>query len=400
MPDKKRLLVLASTYPRWHDDVEPGFVHELSRRLIDDFDVTVLCPHAKGAQKSEIMDGVNIRRYRYAPDDLETLVNNGGINGNLKKSPWKWLLVPGFLCSQLWCTLTLVRKMKPDVIHAHWIFPQGLIAVLTSIFSRELTIVITSHGSDFYMLQSTAWKPIRILVASRAQVITIVGKSMFDPANKQYPGVDIRLMPMGIDFERFSDFNNGWSRVKGRLLYVGRLIESKGLGFLIEATSKVKKEMPGVQLQIVGDGPCMEKFQKQANDLQLSDSILFEGSKANSELPEYYQKCDLFIAPFLKGNNGSQEGLGLVLIEALGSGCRVLSGKIDAAEDLGIENVDVRDVNKFSEKIINCLSINHDSDDFENSAIRNKAEECYSWNVVSSGYRDLFNDLIRCSKSL
>ena len=39
------LLTLASTYPRWRGDTEPGFVHELARRLVDQFDVTVLCPH-------------------------------------------------------------------------------------------------------------------------------------------------------------------------------------------------------------------------------------------------------------------------------------------------------------------------------------------------------------------
>ena len=46
---RRRLLVLASTYPRWPGDPEPGFVHELARRLTDRFDVTVLCPHAPGA---------------------------------------------------------------------------------------------------------------------------------------------------------------------------------------------------------------------------------------------------------------------------------------------------------------------------------------------------------------
>ncbi|HWS40411.1 MAG TPA: glycosyltransferase family 4 protein, partial [Arenimonas sp.] len=72
----------------------------MSRRLTDDFEITVLCPHAKGAKSYELMDGVKIHRYRYALDVQETLVNNGGINRNLKEKPWKWLLVAGFLLSQ------------------------------------------------------------------------------------------------------------------------------------------------------------------------------------------------------------------------------------------------------------------------------------------------------------
>src|SRR3546814_343096 len=90
---RPRLLITAPTYPRWPGDPEPAFVHELARRLIDRFEVTVLCPHAKGAAPEEILDGVRVVRYRYAPEHFEVLVNDGGIVTNLRHSPWKWLLV-------------------------------------------------------------------------------------------------------------------------------------------------------------------------------------------------------------------------------------------------------------------------------------------------------------------
>ena len=89
-----RLLVLASTYPRWQNETEPGFVHELSRRLADQFDVRVVGTHAPGALRDETMDDVEVRRFRYAPVRLQTLVSDGGIVSNLKRQPWKWLLVP------------------------------------------------------------------------------------------------------------------------------------------------------------------------------------------------------------------------------------------------------------------------------------------------------------------
>ena len=110
MTVRRRLLVLTSTYPRWPNDREPGFVHELCKRLTGDFDVTVLSPHASGAMVEEIMDGVSVRRYRYAPASWETLVNNGGIVTNLKRQPWKWLLVPGFLLVQAWAVWRLIRR--------------------------------------------------------------------------------------------------------------------------------------------------------------------------------------------------------------------------------------------------------------------------------------------------
>src|SRR5690606_6282774 len=89
------LLVLTSTYPRWAGDPEPGFVHELAKRLTDRFRVIVLGPHAPGAKTAEVLDGVEVIRYRYAPERMETLVNDGGIITNLRRSRWKYLLVPG-----------------------------------------------------------------------------------------------------------------------------------------------------------------------------------------------------------------------------------------------------------------------------------------------------------------
>ena len=97
------LLVLASTYPRRAGDHEPGFVHELCRRLAERFEVIALVPDAPGADASGMLDGVEVVRYRYAPHTLQTLVPNGGIVANLRAARWKWLLLPGFIIGQ-WCS--------------------------------------------------------------------------------------------------------------------------------------------------------------------------------------------------------------------------------------------------------------------------------------------------------
>ena len=125
--DKPGLLVLTTTFPRWAGDHEPPFVYELSRRLGDDFDITGLAPHAPGAQKDEIMDGIRVRRFRYAPDRLEKLAYDGGIPTRLRLYPWLALLLPSFLLAQIGAALQLVRERNPAVIHAHWLLPGGLI---------------------------------------------------------------------------------------------------------------------------------------------------------------------------------------------------------------------------------------------------------------------------------
>ena len=147
------LLVLASTYPRWLGDPEPGFVHELCKRLTDRFRVIALSPHAAGAPTREVMEGVLVLRYRYAPEVLETLVNDGGIVANMSRAPWKWLLLPGFLFGLLWSAWRVITRERPDVVHAHWLIPQGLvIGVLGVLDRRTPPFLATSHGADYLQL--------------------------------------------------------------------------------------------------------------------------------------------------------------------------------------------------------------------------------------------------------
>ncbi|HEX5339905.1 MAG TPA: glycosyltransferase, partial [Gammaproteobacteria bacterium] len=181
MSARPRLLVLTSTYPRWQDDPEPGFVHELSRRLTERFEVAVLAPHAAGAQTEEIMEGVQIHHYRYAPARLETLVSDGGIIANLQRKPWKWLLVPVFLLAQLWATRRLIRRWHPDVIHAHWLIPQGLLVTMLMSMNRQVSpFVVTSHGADLFALRAAPLVALKRFVIRHAAAITVVSRVMQD----------------------------------------------------------------------------------------------------------------------------------------------------------------------------------------------------------------------------
>ncbi len=71
MPKKTTLLVLASTFPRWKDDTEPRFVYDLCQRLMSEYEIIVLAPHAKNTKKQESFDGLTVIRYRYAPEKFE-----------------------------------------------------------------------------------------------------------------------------------------------------------------------------------------------------------------------------------------------------------------------------------------------------------------------------------------
>ncbi|MDT8410302.1 MAG: glycosyltransferase, partial [Wenzhouxiangellaceae bacterium] len=201
-----RLLVLSSTYPRSEHDPEPGFVHELARRLTDAFEVRVIGPHATGAALREQMDGVDITRFRYAPSKLETLVNDGGIVTNLKRNPIKWLLVPAFLFAQTWTTWQTIRTWRPDVIHAHWLIPQGLIVALLGRVSRKVPpFLVTSHGADLFALRFWPMPAVKRFVTRRAAAVTVVSQAMLKALEEQGISTEnATVQPMGVDLtERY-----------------------------------------------------------------------------------------------------------------------------------------------------------------------------------------------------
>lgn len=333
---RPRLLVLASTYPRWGGDTEPGFVHELARRLTDHFDVTVLCPHAPGAAERETLDGVDVHRYRYAPARLETLVNEGGIVANLKQRPWKWLLVPSFLAGLFWSYWRLLRCQRPQVVHAHWLLPQGAVAACARRLSTKAPpFVVTSHGADLFALRQAPLQAVKRFVIRHAHRVTVVSSAMTQTLEQLgAPMARVEVQPMGADLSERFRLDASTVRSPNELLYVGRLVEKKGVHHLLAAMPAIVRQRPGTRLTVVGGGPDQDKLRRQAADLGVTSCVEFLGPLPQSELPALYRRAAVFVAPFVRAASGDEEGLGLVSIEAAGCGCRLVLGDVPAVRSV------------------------------------------------------------------
>lgn len=335
--DKPNLLVLASTFPRWECDPEPAFVFELARRMTDQFHVTVLCPHAPGAKPAECREELQIIRYRYAPEFLETLVNDGGIVTNLRNSPWKALLVPGFLLSQAWWIWRLTRNDRMAVIHAHWLIPQGVAAILACAIGRrkKLPIIVTSHGADLFALHSRLMQWLKRSVFRRVAAATIVSDGMREKslALGVAPG-KLHLAPMGVDLSNRFTIDRTVVRSQNEILFVGRLVEKKGLIHLIQAMPAIIESNHQARLTVAGFGPELGKCRLLAMQLGISDRVHFLGAIEQVDLPRLYRRAAVFVAPFVEAAGGDQEGLGLVSIEALGCGCPVVVSEMAATKAL------------------------------------------------------------------
>lgn len=334
---RRRLLVLASTYPRWEGDHEPGFVHELCKRLVGRFDVTVICPASRGARRSEVMDGVRVKRFRYAPDKLQSLVNDGGISTNLRRHPWKYLLVPGFLLSMLAVTVIEVLRKRADTIHAHWLLPQGAVAALVlRLLPRKARLVVTCHGADLHGWRIWPFSAVKRWALRNADLVTVVSRAMLEEvqaiAGRVAP--PLCVAPMGVDLMKRFRPNHAVPRVAGRILFVGRLVEKKGLRYLIDAMPEILSRVPDAKLVIVGFGPEYDERRQQATCLGIDHAMQFMGAVPQAELPSLYRTASVFVAPFVEAEGGDREGLGLVLVEAAACGCPVVVGDVPAVHDV------------------------------------------------------------------
>ena len=402
---KKKLLVTTSTFPRWKNDTDPPFVYELSRRLAKHFDITVLTPNYPGALASEKMAGLQVHRFRYFFKKLELLAGSEGILPTLKKRPLFNLLVPFFLLGELLALLKLTRKTKPDIIHAHWILPQGFIAALAQKITG-VPYIVTTHGGDIYGMQGRLTTALKRYALHNAAHVTVVSKDIRQIIKQKF-GEDIltEVISMGVDSQLFHpgkkapSFRENYKISGPFLLFVGRLTEKKGARYLIEAMPAVLKNFPESKLLIIGTGELHQELILLSESLGLQDSVIFTGAIPNNELPEYFATADIFVGPSVTATGGDTEGFGLTFVEAAMSGCIVVASDVGGISDI-IEDektgylVRGKSPAAIADALCTILKQTNTLADM-GIAARQKMISQFDWQVIADQYAKVLNDKTR-----
>ncbi len=283
------------------------------------------------------MEGVLVYRFRYFFPFGETLAYNGGIVTNLKNSMLKWLLVPFFLISQFFHMIVLARKYDISLIHAHWVIPQGFLAVLCRrlrLLSKHIGILCTSHGGDLFSLQGGLLQYLKRFTFRHCDHATVVSSAMRDRLVSMGCSTrNVSIQSMGVDLtNRFIPDN---SAVKTRdIVYVGRLVEKKGVSTLIQSIKLLEEDYPELSVTIVGEGPDRSALERQCQQLGVDQQVEFLGALPNDRVPEIYQSAKIAVVPSIVAADGDQEGLGLVAVEALGCGCATVVSDLPALSDV------------------------------------------------------------------
>ena len=398
--NKRRLLVLASTFPSTAASHEPRFIADLCQHLSRQYSITVLTQSRKGAKRKESDHQVRIQRYRYATKSLELLSENGGIAGSLKANPWLIAIIPFMLSSLVLHLIYLLRKEKPEIIHAHWIFPQAYcVCIAQKISFTKIPVVCTSHGGDLYGLKGRFFNAIKNWTISQVQELAVVSSAMKTHVEASFPAYKglLHVLPMGVDLK--DKFSKASKREYSpySLLFVGRLVKKKGLKHLILCLKTLLESNSRYRLTIAGDGPERQALEKEAKKLGIDHAVNFLGGVESKKLPELYRSMHLSIFPFVQADDGDMEGLGLVMIEAMGCNCPVIAGDVPAIHDVITHGKTGLIGNPFNtdefSKLIAYATANSEVLDKISNSAHEYVHKNFSWEACAEGYHQLFKKI-------
>ena len=301
------VLFLTHSFPRSEGDAAGSFILRLAVALrAEDVNVRVVAPAGAGLPASEEMEGVSVERFRYAPRRFEKLAYTGNMANDVASSWTARLALVGFLGSDFVHSVRARRSFEPELVHAHWWFPNGVVGTWVSGLAR-IPLVTTLHGTDVRLARKVGVaKPLFGHVLKHSAAVTTVSKWLKEETEALVPGVHPSVAPMPVATNLFGP---GSSRDGQRLLFVGRLNDQKGAEHLVHALATMKT--PAASLDIVGDGPNREALKQLAQQLGVASRIRWHGQLSQSELPPLYQRAAAVVIPSI------DEGLGLVAVEAL-----------------------------------------------------------------------------------
>ncbi|MBN9693557.1 MAG: glycosyltransferase [Verrucomicrobia bacterium] len=211
----------------------------------------------------------------------------------------------------------LVRERGIHLLHAHFATTATSVAHAAARFA-QIPYTFTAHAKDIFH-ESASDADLERKLAGAARVITVSDfnvrflRDKFGPAASQ-----VRRLYNGLDLSRF---NYTSPRERSRhIVAVGRLIEKKGFGILLEACARLAQQRVPFTCELIGGGELESALQRQIRELGLNHQVRLTGPLPQSEVIERVRSAAVFAAPCVVGADGNADGLPTVLLEAMALG--------------------------------------------------------------------------------
>lgn len=325
-----RILFVAHTYLRWSGDRAGAQVYRFAVEAIArGHQVLVVAPHAAGAKEGpEVLDGVEVHRFRYASDVRERIGYRGAVGESLSLAAITAL--PLYLLRFRAAVERAVADFAPDVVSVHWWAPGAL-----ATGGVRTPVAVTCHGSDVRLLGQSAL--VRLLgrrVLGGVAGLSGVSQLMVDDLTRWIGRRDVQLTPMPIDDARFA--SGGRRAEPPVVLFAGNLIPTKGVDLILRAAAEIHRSGTPFRLRLVGDGPERPALERLVADLGITALVDWAGTKGHDQMPAEFAAASVFVMAS-RGPRG--EGMPLTVVEALLSGCAVVSTPAGGVPELVTEGV-------------------------------------------------------------
>lgn len=207
-------------------------------------------------------------------------------------------------------------------LHAHF----GSVATTVARLAAAVLGVgytFTAHAKDIFH-EDVDPEDLRRKLADARAVVTVSDHNLAHLRATFGPAADrVRRVYNGLDLAEHA--RSRTPRTPGRVAAVGRLVEKKGFGDLLDAVALLVHEGRDVHLDLVGTGPEGDALRSQADRLALGSHVTFHGPLSQDRVRDVVARAAVLAAPCVLGADGNRDGLPTVLLEAMAAGTPVVS---------------------------------------------------------------------------
>lgn len=392
-----RIISIVTSFPRNDRDVLIPWIIRLIKELRSENIETEIFTSSYCGIKNETRDGIKVTRFRYFFKKWEKLSHDMSVPEKLKSNKLYFMVLPFFMFFGILSALNYARRNDFDLIHVHFPFPLALFGIAMKIVSRK-PMIVSCHGSEVNMAKrNPVFRAVFKWMINYADSVTVNSTFMKYELNKMIDNeVDISIIPMGSGLsDVYVKKRECRDASKVRILFVGRLIEWKGVRYLIEAFNILNDSR--YELHIVGDGPekeVLENLAQNRKDRGYSVPIYFHGYLKGEQLDIVYESADIFVLPSIIDDKGFTEGLGTVLLEAISYGIPVIGSNVGGIPDIIINHkTGILVPEKNPQAIADAINLLIKDEELKIGIIKNAKEHMknqFSWKLITSKFYKIY----------
>jgi glycosyltransferase involved in cell wall biosynthesis len=338
-----RVLMLSSSYPKYVGETTAPFIEEIAAGMVArGHHVDLLAPWHPELRRAPEERGVHLRFFRYAPHPALNIWGYAqSLHSDVAVKRRTLAAMPFALTGTLAASFAATLRTQYDLIHAHWVLPNGVPAALVA-NAVQLPLVISLHGSDIYLAERH-WALTGASGAAfrSAAAISACSSDLHERALRLgAPLEHTYTIPYGVNPDQFRPDQAAYTAVRQELglaadtrlvVGVGRLVAKKGFAVLLEAWPTVLERCPQARLAIVGYGDLREKLEQQAHNLGIGGRVHFTGQLERARTAAYIAAADVFALPIVPEGT---DGLPNVLLEAMGAARAVVASHTAGVPDV------------------------------------------------------------------